>query len=406
MAKNQYPGTTFEKSRNRWKAQVRINGKTKSVGYFDTQPEAYAAVVAAKRDTAAAVESEQLQQPESATYRLEIQDNRRTTTVAQSNVLIEHPWAMTLLEARIFVLLLRGLRRDEADSKRIVIPLSDLVGDQAIGGRGYQYLHVAMDGLDAIRIDLPMPNRKKDYHKVPLVHSLKLDSGQGTISGYFSNDVIPYLTNLTENFTLGQVADLLSIKSPNTHKFYWIMQMWKFKSPHTVAVETLRDLTTGEAYPQFADYRKYVLKPSLEELNTLNFDISYIEKKKGRSVDSIEFHIQYNGPSKLQPKQLQLQLGEATLVASPPETPQPVPALVDFRSRVAGRMRKFKLEEYQIERILTLTDSELQKLMKETHLLLKEYEAGGKVFDNIAATAMSKINNLFPRLYPKAKLKE
>ncbi|QNP54420.1 hypothetical protein H9L05_21845 (plasmid) [Hymenobacter qilianensis] len=73
---------------------------------------------------------------------------------------------------------------------------------------------------------------------------------------------------------------------------------------------------------------------------------------------------------------------------------------------MAGRMRKFKLEEYQIERILTLTDSELQKLMKETHVLLKEYEAGAKVFDNIAATAMSKINNLFPRLYPKTKLKE
>ena len=400
MAKKQYPGTTFEKSRNRWKAQVRINGKTKSIGYFDTQPEAYAAVVVAKQDIAAAVGNQQLQQAESDTYRLEIQDNRRTTTVAQSNVLIEHPWAMTLLEARIFVLLLRGLRRDESDSKRIVIPLSDLVGDQPIGGRGYQYLHVAMDGLDAIRIDLPMPNRKKDYHKVPLVHSLKLDSGQGTISGYFSNDVIPYLTNLTENFTLGQVADLLSIKSPNTHKFYWIMQMWKFKSPHTVDIETLRDLTTGEAYPQFADYRKYVLKPSLEELNTLNFDISYIEKKKGRSVDSIEFHIHYNGPSKLQPKQLQLQLPDTPLPEPPPSSSPPP---TDFRGRVAGRMRKFKLEEYQIERILLLTDSELQKLMKDTHQLLKEYEAGTKVFDNIAAAAMSKINSLFPRLYPKAK---
>lgn len=406
MAKNQYPGTTFEKSRNRWKAQVRINGKTKSVGYFNTQPEAYAAVLAAKRDMAPAVEPEQLLQSDSDTYRLEIQDSRRTTTVAQSNVLIEHPWAMTLLEARIFVLLLRGLRRDEADSKRIIIPLSDLVGDQPIGGRGYQYLHVAMDGLDAIRIDLPMPNRKKDYHKVPLVHSLKLDSGQGTISGYFSNDVIPYLTNLTENFTLGQVADLLSIKSPNTHKFYWIMQMWKFKSPHTVDVDTLRELTTGEAYPQFADYRKYVLKPSLEELNTLNFDISYTEKKKGRSVNSIEFHINYNGPSKLQPKQLQLQLGEATLPAPALEPLQPVVAgaPLDFRSRVAGRMRKFKLEDYQIERILSLTEPELQKLMKDTHQLLKEYEAGAKVFDNIAATAMSKINSLFPRLYPKSKV--
>ncbi|RPD43738.1 RepB family plasmid replication initiator protein [Hymenobacter sediminis] len=402
MSKNPYPGTTLEKSRNRWKAQVRINGKTKSVGYYNTQQEAYAAVVEAKKQATAAKQVDQLAEVEESDYQLALRDNRKTTTVAQSNVLIEHPWAMTLLEARIFVLLLRGLRRDDSSSKRIVIPLTDLVGDQPIGGRGYQYLHVALDGLDAIRIDLPMPNRKKDYHKVPLVHSLKLDSGQGTISGYFSADVMPYLTNLTENFTLGQVADLLSIKNPNTHKFYWIMQMWKFKSPYTVAVETLRELTTGGAYPQFADYRKYVLKPSVEELNGLNFDISYTEKKKGRSVDSIEFHINYNGHSKLQPKQLQLQLSESTLPTHS-SVSRELPTLTDFQSRVVGRMKKFKLDMHQIERILTLNEDDLKHLMKETHQLLKEYEAGTKVFDNIAATAMTRINQLYPRLYPKAK---
>jgi hypothetical protein len=403
MAENRLPGTTYEKKRGKWKGQVRKNGKTKSLGYFATQQEAYEAVLQAKEEIGSDAEQREITATVLPSYRSELHDNRKVETVAQSNVLIESPWAMTLLEARIFVLLLRGLRRDEKESKRIVVPLVDLVGEQPIGGRGYKLLHAALDGLDAIRLELPMPNRQNDYHKVPLVHSLKLDSGNGSLSGFFSVDVLPYLTNLVDNFTLGQVADLMSIRSPNTHKFYWIMQMWKYKSPHTVDIELLRELTTGKlAYPQFSDYRKHVLKPSVDELNALNFDITYTENKVGRSVDSIEFFIKYNATSKRPPRQLQLQLSEKA-APEPLSLDSPVIERTEAQDRVAKRMRKFKLEEYQIDRILTLSENELRKLMKDTHPLLIEYEAGTKVFDNIAATAMSRINQLFPKLYPKAK---
>ncbi|RZK27823.1 MAG: RepB family plasmid replication initiator protein, partial [Hymenobacter sp.] len=292
MAKSQFPGTTYEKSRGRWKAQGRINGVTKSLGYFATQQEAYEAVLKTKKEVGSTQQQLELLEPAPAFNQLQIVDNQRGATIAQSNVLIERPWAMTILEARVFVLLLRGLKRDEADSRRIVVPLADLVGPNPIGGKGYQYLHAALDSLDAVRIELPMPNRQKDWHKVPLVHSLKLDSGQGTLSGYFSADVLPYLTNLVDNFTLGQVADLLSIKTQTTYRFYWLLKSWEFRSPVTVQVDKLRELTTGvNTYPQFTEYRRSVLKPAVEELNSLDFDITFKEHKLGRSVDSVEFYI-------------------------------------------------------------------------------------------------------------------
>jgi len=397
MADKRFPGTTYEKKRGKWKGQVRKNGKTQNLGYFLSQEEAYAAVLKAKEDTNDALSEINGALPTS--YLSSLQKSRRTETVAQSNVLIERPWSMTILEARIFVLLLRGLQGSDIVNKRITVPIADLIGAQHVGGRTYQLLHAALDSLGAIRIDLPMPNKKNDYHKAPLMGSLQLDSGQGTISGYFSTEVMPYLTNLIDSFTLGQVADLLSIKNPNTYKYYWLMLMWKFRSPHTVAIDELRALTSGQdTYPQFSDYRNRVLKPSLEELKTLNFDISYTEKKVGRAVDAIEFHIKYSNTEKARSKQLQLTLEPAGLpVSSSPTAP------TDFKGRVAGRMLKFKLETHQIDRILLLSEEELKRLMKETHQLLKEYESGTKVFDNIAATAMSRINQLFPRLYPKAK---
>lgn len=395
MPKGQFPGTTYEKSRGRWKAQGRINGVTKSLGYFATQEEAYAAVVLIKKEVGTTQQQLQLLEPAPALKQLQMFDSQRGATIAQSNVLIERPWAMTLLEARIFVLLLRGLRRDEVESRRIVIPLTDLAGANPIGGKGYQYLHAALDSLDAVRIELPMPNRHKDWHKVPLVHSLKLDSGQGTLSGFFSTDVLPYLTNLVDNFTLGQVADLLSIKTPTAYRFYWLFKSWEFRSPITVKVDKLRELTTGlNTYPQFTEYRRSVLKPAIDELNSLDFDITYKENKVGRSVDSIEFHISSKTKKSSAQLALPLESGRPT-EAAPPQ-------LSTLEEKASSRLHKLQLTEAQIRQVLVVLagdEKQLEKLLKTTYPLLTDYESRSRHFDNIGASTVSLLKTTFPKLY-------
>jgi hypothetical protein len=388
MPINPYPGTTFEKTRGRWKAQGRLNGKTKSLGYFDTQEEAYAAVVKAKQDAGESLTVLPQHIPTTPTIA-----GQRPATVAQSNVLLERPWAMTLLEARIFVLLLQGLTREETDSRRIVVPLSDLASPTQLGGGGYNQLHAAMKGLDAVRIELPMPNRKQDLHLVPLVHSLKLDSGQGTLSGYFSDDVLPYLTNLVDNFTLGQVGDLLSIKSTLTHRFYWLLKSWEFRSPVTVQVDKLRELTTGlNTYQQFTEYRRSVLKPAVDELNGLNFDISYVEHKLGRSVDAVEFHIKSNVKQKH--KQLMLPLEKGTAVAV-------VSELTPLQQKVQTRLQKLKLTQAQIKKVLEVVvgQEQLTKLLKETYPVLRDFETKAKPGENVAAATMALLKSIFPAIW-------
>ena len=38
--KSKYPGSCFNKAMNKWQSTIRINGKKKFLGYFDTQEEA------------------------------------------------------------------------------------------------------------------------------------------------------------------------------------------------------------------------------------------------------------------------------------------------------------------------------------------------------------------------------
>ncbi|RZK44468.1 MAG: RepB family plasmid replication initiator protein [Hymenobacter sp.] len=385
MPKNPFAGATFDKSRQKWKAQARFAGVLKSLGYYNTQVEAHEAVVQARQQPA-----------ELAITRRSIVEGSgsNSPTVAQSNVLIEQPWALTLVEARIFVLFLQQLPRDETESRRLVVPLKELVGTTPIGGRGYQYLHSALEGLAAVQVTLPVPNRQHDWHRAPLVHSMKLDSGQGTISGYFSPDVLPYLTNLAENFTLGQVADLLSIKSPTTHRFYWLLKSWEFRSPVTVPVARLKELTTGQAYPQYSDYRRNALIPAVAELNELSFEISYKEHKLGRSVDKVEFSIK--SKARPIPKQLMLPLekekGTAVAVVS---------ELTPLQQKVQTRLQKLKLTQAQIKKVLEVVvgEEQLTKLLKETYPVLRDFETKAKPGENVAAATMALLKSTFPAIW-------
>jgi hypothetical protein len=385
MPKNPFAGATFDKSRQKWKAQARFAGVLKSLGYYNTQVEAHEAVVQARQQPA-----------ELAITRRSIIEGSgsNSPTVAQSNVLIEQPWALTLVEARIFVLFLQQLPRDEIESRRLVVPLKELVGTTPIGGRGYQYLHSALEGLAAVQVTLPVPNRQHDWHRAPLVHSMKLDSGQGTISGYFSPDVLPYLTNLAENFTLGQVADLLSIKSPTTHRFYWLLKSWEFRSPVTVPVARLKELTTGQAYPQYSDYRRNALIPAVAELNELSFEISYKEHKLGRSVDKVEFSIK--SKARPIPKQLMLPLekekGTAVAVVS---------ELTPLQQKVQTRLQKLKLTQAQIKKVLDVVvgEEQLTKLLKETFPVLRDFETKAKPGENVAAATMALLKSIFPAIW-------
>jgi plasmid replication initiation protein len=95
---------------------------------------------------------------------------------------------------------------------------------------------------------------------------------------------------LAGEYTLGHVAELMSLFNANTIRFYWLLKSWEFRSPITVTVEKLRTVTTGQGtYAQYATYRNKVLKPSVAELNTKNFEVAYPKNKKGRAVDSIVY---------------------------------------------------------------------------------------------------------------------
>ena len=375
MIANKCPGTSFDKSTGRWKARLTQNGKTKTLGTYTTQEVAYEAVLRAKAPKEAVAH--------------EAVVSKKNLTVAQSNLLVETYWPATLLEARLFVLMLRCLHKTDENTPGITISIEELMPGGR-GGRNYELLQQALKRYMTLQIELPVPDAKKDMQTINLVQGMALDSTNDVVVGFFTPLALPYLTKLSNNFAVGDVAELMELQTAASHKMYWLMKSWEFKSPVTVTVERLRELTVRDNYERYTDFRNRILQPSIEELNGLDFKITFSENRKGRAVDSVRFDIgrkQKAEPTVVQFKQL--------------EAPKPMVQFTDLQQKVVTRLQKLKLTEAQVKTVLAVvtTDADLTKLLKITYDALVAHETKAKPNDNVAASTMVLLKSTFPVYY-------
>ena len=127
----------------------------------------------------------------------------------------------------------------------------------------------------------------------------------------FSPEIMPYLSNLKTNFTQYALLDLAELNSKYSIILYrWLSmnynqyehysskggrreaQVESYRNP-IISVKELREMTdTVHEYKKFPDFSIWVLDKSFEEINAhTSFNVTYDKVKKGRSIDSIIFHI-------------------------------------------------------------------------------------------------------------------
>ena len=127
----------------------------------------------------------------------------------------------------------------------------------------------------------------------------------------FSPEIMPYLINLKKNFTQHALSDISELNSKHSIILYRLLsmnynqyehysykggrreeQVEAYRNP-SISIRELREMTDiVNEYKLFADLEKWILKKPLEEINDhTSFTVTYDKVKKGRSIDSIVFHI-------------------------------------------------------------------------------------------------------------------
>ena len=128
----------------------------------------------------------------------------------------------------------------------------------------------------------------------------------------FHREIMPYLINLKKNFTQHALSDLAELNSKYSIILYrWLSmnynqyehysakggrraeQVESYRNP-SISIKELRIMTdTVNDYERFQSLETWILKKPLEEINAYtSFNVTYDKIKKGRSIDSIVFHIE------------------------------------------------------------------------------------------------------------------
>lgn len=190
---------------------------------------------------------------------------------------------------KAYNLILQKLQK--ANTDRMVISPSDIDLENS---RNYDELYAYLDELQKVQVK-SIDKRGKTWGSFVLIAEFKkLDEGifiqvpatiYNVLCGKDKKQEELYYTTI-------KLLEEKSFKCSYSIIFYEIFKKYEKVGIPAYTLEELKELTkTKEKYKIYYDFKRYVLKQALEEINKYdsNYSYSFEEIKLGRKVDSIQF---------------------------------------------------------------------------------------------------------------------
>ncbi|EMW5790284.1 RepB family plasmid replication initiator protein [Enterococcus faecalis] len=152
---------------------------------------------------------------------------------------------------------------------------------------------------------------KYEYQVISPLEKTSWNDYEDMVSFKFTESILPYLIELKENFTQYLLSDIAQLNSKYSIILYkWLSmhynqydyysakggrreeQVEAYRHP-SISMQELRAMTnTEKELERFFDFEKRILKVAEREINQFTtLTMTYEKIKKGRSIDSIVFHI-------------------------------------------------------------------------------------------------------------------
>lgn len=219
--------------------------------------------------------------------------------VYKSNALVEASYRLSVYEQRIILACIAQVRRDEplTDQQLYAVSaqqIADMTGTQL--GTTYQNLKAASERLYRREVTLhEAPNGEgKGKGKVRLtrwVQTVEYREAEGLVALRFGADMVPYLSQLSAQFTRYALADVAKMDSAYGIRLYELLCQWRDAGEREVSIEWLRDaFQLGDKYPAIKDFKRWVLEPAVAQINEHSpLAVVWEQRKTGRKVTHLHF---------------------------------------------------------------------------------------------------------------------
>lgn len=227
--------------------------------------------------------------------------------VYKSNALIEAAYRLSVQEQRIVLACISQVRRDEAVTDEVLysVRAADLaqLSGTAIEA-AYSELKAAALRLKRREVRLTQePNGKGKKPKIMItgwVQTIFYIEGEGRVELRFTKDMLPYLTELTRQFTKYALADVAKMESTYAIRLYELLMQWDSLGSREIELEQLREWLQLEGrYPSIKDFKLRVLEPAVAQINEHSpLTVEWAQRKTGRKVTHLLFTFGPKKPTK------------------------------------------------------------------------------------------------------------
>lgn len=226
-------------------------------------------------------------------------DKEKDKILMKNNMFVTARYNLGLIENRIFIIILYKLQKSNGGMS-CTISHDEF---KAIIGNKNQHSLLAIQNILQEMLSSRVYFVQKKYNKkgnlwgeYALINGYEYDDELNSFKIECSQRVYDLLMTYmnTGGYTPINLKVYVSLNNPNSQRLYDLLRLWSnTKNLISYDVEEMKELLMLEnKYNKYSDFKKRVITPAVKELNNTNmFDISFIENKKGRKVDSITFDV-------------------------------------------------------------------------------------------------------------------
>jgi plasmid replication initiation protein len=225
-------------------------------------------------------------------------DKNQYLTVVKSNKVVEASYMLTLAEQRVLLSCIAQIdsKAELNENCRFevsAIGVADLVGLESLSNT-YRDLKKATEKLyeRSVVIDDPeLDNPQITQRKTRWISSIDYLPGEGKLILSFSSGMIPYLSQLSKEFTKYKLKHVARFESVYSIRLYELLVQWSSVGEREIEVEWLKaQFQVTEKYERVVDLKKRVIDPAIDEINKhSNIWVKYGQRKLGRTITHFQF---------------------------------------------------------------------------------------------------------------------
>ena len=235
-------------------------------------------------------------------------NNSNNLTVVKSNKVVEASYMLSLAEQRVLLCCIAqidstGVLTEDYRFEVTVLEFAKLIGIDNLANT-YRDLKVASEKLYERSVIIENPyqdNLKITQLKTRWISSIYYIPGEGKVVLCFAAGIIPYLSQLSREFTQYKLTHVTRFESVYSIRLYELLAQWLSSGEREIEIDWFkRQFQVDDKYSRVVDLKKRVIEPAIKEINEYsNFWVTFEQRKRGRTITHFNFQFGLKDAPKL-----------------------------------------------------------------------------------------------------------